>query len=286
MKIGVSSYSFRKHILATKCDYIEICDKAKEMGFDGIEFINLDNKDFAITTDSLKTAKEIREHCAKIGLDVIAYTIGANFLCEDKEAEVKRLFHEIDVAEALGAPLMRHDVCYKLPDNPLYSWREAVKEMAPNICRVTEYAKAKGIKTCTENHGFIFQAPERVETLIREVNSDNYGWLIDMGNFICADADPVKAVETAARYAFHVHAKDFIFKSAVEGNPGGFFQTNGGNFLRGTVIGHGVVPVKNAINILKKAGYDGYVSVEFEGPEECLDAIKAGREYLDSVING
>ena len=106
-----------------------------------------------------------------------------------------------------------------------------------------------------------------------------------MGNFLCADADPVKAVETAARYAFHVHAKDFIFKSAVEGNPGGFFQTTGGNFLRGTVIGHGVVPVKNAVNILKRVNYDGYVSVEFEGLEECLPSIKAGGEYLRKLLN-
>ena len=284
MKIGVSSYSFRKHILATKCDYVEICDKAKEMGFDGIEFINLDNKDWGITDDAMKTAKEIKEHCAKIGLDVIAYTIGANFLAEDKEAEVKRLFHEIDVAEALGAPVLRHDVCYALPAEHLYSWREAVKDMAPNIRRVTEYAKSKGIKTCTENHGFIFQAPERVEALIREVNSDNYGWLIDMGNFLCVDRDPVTAVETAARYAFHVHAKDFIFKSGEVGNPGGFMQTAGGNFIRGTIIGHGVVPVKNAINILKKVGYEGYVSVEFEGLEECLAAIKAGGDYLRKLI--
>ena len=284
MKIGVSSYSFRKHILTTKCDYIEICDKAKEMGFDGIEFINLDNKDWGITDDAMKTANEIKEHCAKIGLDVIAYTIGANFLCEDKEAEVARLCHEIDVAEALGAPVLRHDVCYALPEGHLYSWREAVKDMAPNIRRVTEYAKSKGIKTCTENHGFIFQAPDRVEALIREVNSDNYGWLIDMGNFLCVDAEPVQAVQTAARYAFHVHAKDFIFKSAEVGNPGGFMQTAGGNFIRGTVIGHGVVPVKNAINILKKAGYDGYISVEFEGLEECLPAIKAGGDYLRKLV--
>ena len=35
MKLGVSSYSFRKYLLATKCDYIKMCDLAKEMGFDG-----------------------------------------------------------------------------------------------------------------------------------------------------------------------------------------------------------------------------------------------------------
>ena len=285
MKIGVSSYSFKKHILATKCDYTEICDKAKEMGFDGIEFIDLDNKAFEITNDPMKTAAEIREHCKNIGLDIIAYTIGANFLADDKEKEVERLCRAIDVAEALGAPVLRHDVCYALPQDPLYSWREAMEEMAPNIRRVTEYARTKGIKTCTENHGYIFQAPERVEALIRAVGSDNYGWLVDMGNFLCADADPEHAVHIASRYAVHVHAKDFLFKSGEVGNPhGGFFQTNGGNFIRGTIIGHGVVPVKNCINILKRAGYDSYVSVEFEGPEECLPAIKAGRDYLASLI--
>ncbi len=284
MKIGVSSYSFKKYIVQTKCDYFEICDKAKEMGFDGIEFIDLDNKDFAITQDPMKTAKEIKEYCKKIGLDIVAYTIGANFLAEDKEAEVERICRAVDVAAELGAPVLRHDVCYALPSDPLYSWREAIKDMAPNIRRVTEYAKERGIKTCTENHGYIFQAPERVEALIREVGSDNYGWLVDMGNFLCADAEPAAAVHIASRYAFHVHAKDFLFKSGEEGNPGGFFQTNGGNFIRGTVIGHGTVPVKNCVNILKKAGYDAYISVEFEGAEECLPAIKRGHDYLRALV--
>ena len=105
-----------------------------------------------------------------------------------------------------------------------------------------------------------------------------------MGNFLCADAEPARSVHIASRYAFHVHAKDFLFKSGTEGNPGSFFQTNGGNFLRGTVIGHGVVPVKNCINILRKAGYDSYVSIEFEGMEDCLPAIKQGYDYLRSLI--
>lgn len=285
MKIGVSSYSFKKYIAATKCDYLEVCDRAKEMGFDGIEFIDLDNAAFGITNAPLKTATEIREYCKKIGLEVIAYTIGANFLLEDIDAEVERICRAIDVAAELGAPVLRHDVCYALPENRLFGWREAVDVMAPHIRRVTEYAASRGIRTCTENHGYIFQAPDRVEALIRAVGSENYGWLVDIGNFLCADAEPCASVHIASRYAFHVHAKDFLFKSGTEGNPGGFFQTNSGNFLRGTVIGHGVVPVKSCINILKKAGYDGYVSVEFEGSEECLPAIQSGRDYLDRLIN-
>ena len=41
MKIGVSSYSFSKYMKATGANYIDICNKAKEIGYDGIEFIDL-----------------------------------------------------------------------------------------------------------------------------------------------------------------------------------------------------------------------------------------------------
>lgn len=285
MKIGVSSYSFLKYIKEKQCDYIEICNIAKEKGFDGIEFIDLDHPMFGgITNDCLECAKKIRAHCETIGLEISAYTVGGDFMKEDIDAEVERLYRCIDVAEALGAKVLRHDVCYALPSDRRFTWQDAIEVMAPHIRRVTEYAKAKGIRTCTENHGYIFQAPERVEALIRAVGDDNYGWLIDMGNFLCADADPLAATVTAAPYAFHVHAKDFLFKSADTPKPQGFFNTAGENFIRGTVIGHGVVPVVACVNVLKKAGYDGYISVEFEGMEECLPAIFAGYSFLRSII--
>jgi sugar phosphate isomerase/epimerase len=169
MKLGVSSYSFRKYILSEKCDYLKICDLAKEIGFDGIEFINLDENEFGITTDCLATAKEIKAHCDKIGLEIIAYTVSANLLADDIDGMIKYLFDCVDVTEALGAKVMRHDVCSVLPKKPLYNYRDAIEDMVPHIRRVTEYAASKGIRTCTENHGKIFQAPERVEELIRAV---------------------------------------------------------------------------------------------------------------------
>ena len=191
----------------------------------------------------------------------------------------------IDVCEALGAKTLRHDVCYALSKEHLTSYRDAIKVLVPRIRKATEYAEKKGIRTCTENHGYIFQAPERVEELILAVNHKNYGWLCDMGNFLCADADPVHAVAIAAPYTFHVHAKDFLLKSGETGIcPKGFFETAGGNFIRGTVVGHGVVPVKQCVSIFKKAGYDGWLSLEFEGMEDCLDGIAAGLDYLKKIV--
>jgi len=281
MKIGVSSYSFNKYMKATEgITYLDVCRMAKEMGYDGIEFIGLDTEKYSHGESAVECAAEIRKYCEEIGLEIIAYAVGANLLADNIEEEIEKLCACVDVAAALGAPLMRHDVCSKLPEKPLYNWRDALNDMVPSIRRVTEYAKSKGIRTCTENHGKIFQAPERVEELIRTVGNENYGWLCDIGNFLCADVDPLKAVAVAAPYAIHVHAKDFIFKSAVEERPEGFFDTLAGNHLRGTVLGHGIVPVAACIKLLQTAGYNGWLSLEFEGLEDNLTAVKMGHDYL------
>lgn len=282
MKFSVTTYSYSK-ILKEKCDYLAICDKTKELGFDGIEFVQLERFDPNI--DDMKAAREIREHCEKIGLEISSYTIGVDLAGEQGDAQLEKLLHYIDVAAELGTKNLRHDVCYALPKKHLYSYRDAIKVLVPRIRRATEYAKSKGIRTCTENHGYIFQAPERVEELILAVGSENYGWLCDLGNFLCVEADPIHAVATAAPYTFHVHAKDFLFKSGSTGIcPPGFFTNGCGNYLRGTVIGHGVVPVRECVNILKKAGYDGWMTVEFEGMEDTIPAVKAGLDYLKSIV--
>ena len=282
MKFGVTTYSYSK-ILKQECDYIKICDITKEMGFDGIEFVPLQNFDPNI--DPIKAAREIREHCEKIGLEIASYTVGVDLAGEKGEAELEKLLGYIDVAAELGAPTLRHDVCYSLPKKHLSNYRDAIKVLVPRIRKATEYARSKGIRTCTENHGYIFQAPERVEELILAVGSDNYGWLCDIGNFLCVDADPKHAVSIAAPYAFHVHAKDFLYKSGATGIcPPGFFTNACGNYLRGTVIGHGVVPVRECVAILKRAGYDGWLSVEFEGMEENIPALVAGIDFLKKIV--
>jgi len=278
MKTCVSSYSFLKYMKETGCDLFAVADKAKELGFDAIEFTELPGD------DKRALAKELRAHCDKIGLPIVAHSLGADFINRDTEAEIARVCEAVDVAEILGAKVIRHDVCYALKKEHLYSYREAIRDMAPAIHRITEYAAKKGIRTMTENHGYIFQDPDRVEALILAVGHENYGWLCDIGNFLCADCDIVRAVSTAAPYTYHVHVKDFLVKSGEKDMPEGFFGTRGGNFLRGTILGHGEVPVATAIKALKRAGYDGYVSLEFEGMEENIPALTAGLAYLKKVI--
>ena len=231
MKIGVSSYSFAKHIAQAKASYLDICNIARRMGYDGIEFIDLSLE--VQKADSLEDlAREIRAHCEAIGLSVIAYTVGADFLNRGAE-EVSRVKRQVDIARLLGAGVLRHDATWSLPEGT--DWRSAVEAIKAPIREVAAYAQQFDIRTCTENHGYVLQDAHRVETLIRAVDHPNYGWLIDMGNFLCADELAVHAVPIAAPYAVHVHAKDFLYQPPWARDPGeGWFKSRNGAYLRGT----------------------------------------------------
>ena len=284
MKISVSSYSFNQYIKAGKMTVFDTVAKAHELGFEAIEFIDLPERDNLESQKEL--AKRIREEADRLGMEINAYTIGANLYRETSEecdAEVARLCGQLDIAKILGCSVMRHDVCYKLGNTGnSRSFDLMLPTIAANARRVTEYAETLGIKTCTENHGYIAQDSDRVERLFNAVNHNNYGLLVDVGNFSCVDENNVTAVSRVAPYAIHVHAKDMAFSS--EPKEGYTLKTRGCNYLKCTYLGGGDVNVKKCIEVLKRAGYDGYVSIEYEGAEDCIEGIKKGLEFLREII--
>lgn len=285
MKIGVSSYSFQQLISSGKETQLSIMQKAKDMGFDGIEFTDLSP---AEGVTELEYAKMIREESEKLKLPVIIYTISANLLSENGlDAEVERVCRKIDVAEALGAKMLRHDAAWSMPDNikTFKGFEDILPILAEGCRRITEYAASKGIETMIENHGFFCQESERVERIVTGTANPNFGVLCDVGNFCCADENSCYAVGKLMPYIKHVHAKDFHIKSGSGFNPGdGFFKSRGGNYLRGSVIGHGDIPVYQCLSLLKDKGYDSWVSIEFEGIENCLKGIEIGFKNLKRMI--
>jgi sugar phosphate isomerase/epimerase len=290
MKIGVSTYSFSRLINQGEMTQFETIAKAAEMGFSFVEFVGLDAP---AGEDLFAYAARCRAECGRLGLEVGNYTIGADFLNGsggDLDAEIQRLFGEVDVAVALGAPGMRHDVTsgrrpdstgVRQTDAPAESFDSVLPLLAKGCRAVAEYAAARGVRTMSENHGYFAQDSERCEKLIVATNHPNYGALIDMGNFLCADENPAQAVARMAPFAFHVHAKDFHYKNGQEPNPGdGWFPTRARNRLRGAIIGHGVVPIRQCLQILRDSGYQGMIAIEFEGLEDPLTGIRIGLENL------
>lgn len=287
MKIGVSSYSFSGLVNRGVMTQFEIIEKAKEMGFDFLEFAGL----IVPQGESAESyAAKVREECRRVGIEMGNYTTGADLLNGsggNLKAEIERLKGEVRVAEILGAPGMRHDATsgFKPGHRGPKGFQDALPALIEGCRAVTVFAAERGVRTMVENHGYFCQDSERVEMLVNGVNHENFGVLVDIGNFLCVDEEPAKAVGRLAPYAFHVHAKDFHVKPGTITNPGtGWFHSRGGNFLRGSIIGHGDVPVEQCLSILKRAGYNGNVSIEFEGMEDPLIGIAVGFENLKAYL--
>lgn len=278
MKFSVSTYSFRNEISQFDC-----IAAAKEMGYDAIEICEINPHDGSSREDY---ARKLGEECARLGMPVSNFTVGADLLygCDgDRDREVERLCREVDIAVLLGAKSMRHDAAWTVrPDDVRFrTFGDVLPYIAEGCRQVTAYAESVGVRTMVENHGFFCQDSHRVEALVTAVAHRNFGLLLDMGNFLCADEAPEHAFGLLAPFASYIHAKDFIVKPGSGPNPGrAFFKSRGGNYLRGTIVGHGSVPVSTCLSILAAAGYDGFVGVEFEGIEPMRDALTIGLENL------
>ena len=283
MKLSVSSYSFSQYLRDGRLSLTDLPRVAHEIGFDAIEFTDLPGE----TQESkLELAKKLKAEADALGMEINAYTIGACLYYDNDEAsdkEVARLVDQLDVAVALGAKVMRHDVVWALgKTGASRSFDGMLPTIAKNAQRVADEAAKRGITTCTENHGYISQDSDRVERLFNAVARDNFGILIDIGNFVCVDEDNARAVSRLAPYAVHVHAKDFFIKDFGT-RPEGWGTTRGRRYFCGSVLGEGVVPVKQCIDIVRAAGYDGYFSLEYEGKSDCLEGIKRGYKYLREI---
>jgi len=288
MKFSVSTYSLSGLVDKNGVTEKNLIKIAKEIGFDGIEFAEIHTPE---NKDKIEYAKELNEECKKHGIIPVQYSIGADFIYGsdgDIQKEIDRLKYEVDVAVALGVTGMRHDCTggFRDEDAKTKGFNEALPLIIKGCKAVTEYAKTKGIRTMMENHGYFCQDSDRVERIVTGVADSNFGLLLDMGNFLCADENPVVAFGKLKNYASFVHAKDFHIKSGDNIAPcDGFFTTRGGTHLRGAVLGHGDVPVFQCLSTVIGAGYDYFITLEFEGCEEPRMACEWGLNTLKKYIS-
>jgi len=280
MKISVSSYSFQQLINSGEISQADTVSKAHEIGFDSIEFTDLTGESF---DQQAELANKIRKKADNLGMEITAYTIGASlFRPEGEDEEIARIKKQLEIAKILGAKILRHDACWKLTKTGEgRSFLLMLPRISTAIREITSYAEALGIRTCVENHGQLFQDSYRMEMLFNAVNHENFRLLVDMGNFVCADEDSATAVSRLAPYAIHVHAKDMYLYPYTH-NKGGL--TRASNKFVGAVVGEGIIPVEQNLITLKNAGYDGVVSIEYEGEKNCIDGITEGFNNLKQMF--
>ncbi|OGV35310.1 MAG: sugar phosphate isomerase [Lentisphaerae bacterium GWF2_45_14] len=282
MKAGISSYSVSRAIKEGKMDVMQAIEWIASIGAEHVEIVP------SPFTVDMEMAGKIREKVSSLKMEISSYTIGASFVDKTEKEhrdEIERVKKEVDIANALGVKRMRHDVAYRKPeDSTLDNFEKDLPFIVKAAREIADYAVKYGIVTSIENHGYHVQHYSRVQRVIKEVDRKNFRTTIDIGNFSVVDIDPLVGVRKNAHLASMVHAKDFYLRKANMDPGEGFFKTAGENYCRGAIVGQGDIDIREALRILKNAGYDGYLSLEFEGREDCLEGSRIGFENLKKFL--
>jgi len=270
MKLGCSSWSFHRSFEEGKIDqkkWIEKC--TDELELDGVELLDFH---FQRTVDS--DIRKIKKLIIDKGLTISCVSVSNNFgVLNDGERrkEVEKVKKWTEAAYKYGAPVLRVFAGWQgaAPWDP--SWQkpvEVVKEkiwpkMIECMKECTKHAENWGVVLVVENHdnrGLVSTA-EDVLRIVKDVNSD---WLmlnLDTGGYISQPnySDIRKTVGLTP----HVHAK--FHDVDKEG--------------RDLVLDYNKI-----FDILNKAKYRGFLSIEYEGKEEEFSAIPKVVKFLKQFI--
>jgi sugar phosphate isomerase/epimerase len=275
MALGISSYSLQRAMQAGEMDIHAVIAWSAEQGASHLEIVPMG----PLQVPDAAAARVIAASAATHGLALSSYTIGADLLRGDataRQAEVERLRREVDIAHALGVSLMRHDAAWRPREQTDAATFDADLPQLVASCRaIAEHARGAGITTSVENHGFHVQTSSRLRRLVEAVDCDNFRMTVDVGNFLCADEDPVTALRHAMPVASMVHIKDFYIRDDAP-QLGDWLQTLGDRRLRGAICGHGDIDLPAVLGEIVAAGYAGFLSLEFEGLEDCRLGTQRG----------
>ncbi|QGH36795.1 TIM barrel protein [Gracilibacillus salitolerans] len=280
MKFGVSSYSLLQALRYDGITVTDIFQWIKEIGATHVEIVP---HGFEV---SLETATTIRKQAEEVGLEISNYAISANFVTDDKQAfqkEIERVKHHVDIAHALNVKHMRHDAASRT-NGTITTFIRDLDQVADACREITTYAASYGIVTSIENHGFYLQGSDRVLALLERVNHPNFRLTLDVGNFACVDEDTSIAVKKCLPYASMVHLKDFYVREQNNQLQEGWIETAGGKKIRGSIVGQGDLPINEILSTISASDYDSWISIEFEGMENCMDGTAYGFSYVKNRL--
>lgn len=293
MKIGFSSYCFAEKMMSGAMPVTEVFDWVGTSGADHMELavVGLTNDSSELEwnlDDDPDLVDTIAAAAAKSGVELSGMCIPASFLDSDTgdvPGQIERAKHHVELADRLGVRFFRHDVTkWGHKDEGIADVETSFPALIDGSKEVAQHAARYGITTSVENHGFFMNASERVRRLVYAVDEPNFKTTIDVGNFLCVDEDPLVAVRKNLPYASFVHFKDFYVRRNVV-NPGdGWLETIGGNYILGSIFGFGDMDTRGIVSAVVDSGYDGYISLEFEGLEDGFLGATQGLANIRSMF--
>lgn len=264
-KISLAEWSFHRALFANEMTNLQFPVKTRELGMEGVEYVNQFFKDKAKDEKYLTELKKIAKN---EGVEnVLIMCDGEGMLGNpEKEERIKTVENHkkwVDAAAFLG--------CHSIRVNAAStgSYEEQQKLAADGLHMLCEYGDTKKINVIVENHGGLSSNGDWLAGVMKMVDHKRVGTLPDFGNFIInretgEEFDRYKGVELLMPYAKGVSAKSHNFDAEGNETKSDFYRL---------------------MKIVKDSGYKGFVDVEYEGSELSeQEGVIATKNLLEKVF--
>lgn len=224
----------------------EIIVAARDLGYDGIEIRGIGREIYAPKAKPFLAAniKATQDNLKKTGITISCLTSGS--LLNDKDNVAKNLeeaMDYIDLASTIGVPYVR--VLGDTNPQPGYVEVDLVIE---NLKKLANYALSKNVTVLIETNG-AFADSMAMALLLEKVDSAGLGVLWDIHHTYRYFSESITdTYGRLGKYIKHVHIKD----SKVE---------DGKTVYK--MMGYGDVPICEAMNVLERNGFNGFISLEW-----------------------
>lgn len=276
MKISVSMWSLQKKFFNGTLTVEEFIAYAASAGVEGVELLD------CFWRDEAKELPKIPGLLEKYCLVPAAYAVGNDFVNADPAKRAEQLDYVrrgVDVAKQIGAPVLR---VFSGNAKKGIAYETAREWIIEGLRRSAEYAQKQQIVLALENHGLFAGRSQQVRDILETVGSPYLRATIDTANFFLVDENPADAAEALAGYAAHVHLKDF-YKVGPDFAKEAYKGVTGDRYT-GIAAGKGEVDFPRIFRALRKAGYQGFLSIEFEGNEDPAEGVAESVAYLRKVL--
>jgi L-ribulose-5-phosphate 3-epimerase len=186
---------------------------------------------------------------------------------ENREARVKRLYQGIDFCKAAGIPAVHAHFGF-IPEDPKdVLYKEFIATMRP----IGEYALKQGIDIYFETGQ---ETPVTLLRAILDIGTGNLFVNYDTANLVLyGKANPVDGLKVIGKYVRALHAKD------------GMYPVNPNELGREVPIPQGEVNFPEVISSLKKLGFNGNITIEYELAGSNKEYLLKTKEYLEKLIS-
>ncbi len=276
MRLGLSQWSVRQWFRAGAMDVEKFLKYAKDLGCEGVELLDTFWKD----EDEKKRAPELLK---KTGLVLSSYSLSNDFAHDDASKRQEQLDYMragIDDVVTLGTTISR--VFGGSPKEGM-SYDKARDYIIEGLQGSSAYAGEKGVVLALENHGRLCGKADQVLELIAAVGSNAFRANPDLANFTGVSDDPVEATKKLVQYTVHVHAKDILIVPPPQVTEDERTRPDG-TALRGCALGEGSVDLAACFRELRQAGFDGFLSVEYEGREDPTTGVPKSVKHVKELL--